>query len=62
MSLDWIGGQVFFTEDRGFQIEAASVRGDGVRVGSVMSAYGQEMGIINDLYKPLDVQFDETTT
>ena len=60
MAMDWIGGQIFFTEATGYQIESASVRsdrGDNLTVGSVMSSYGQE-GVVWP-YQPMDVLFDE---
>ena len=61
MTLDWIGRQVLFTETSGYQIETASVRGNGtetLNIGSVMSAYGLE-GVVSP-YRPGDVLFDET--
>ena len=63
MSLDWIGGQVFFTEEKGFQVESASLRGRNengtLRVGSVVSAYGEGKGVIGDqLMRPVDVVYD----
>ena len=60
MSLDWIGGQVLFTEGTGYQIEAASIRGDhevNLTVGSVVSTYGEE-GVVSP-YQPRSVVFDE---
>ena len=62
MSLDWIGGQVLFTESSGFQIEAAGVRtvGNGtLTVGSVVSSYLIEggRGVVSPK-KPQGVVFD----
>ena len=61
MSLDWIGGQLFFTELSGFQVEVAGMRtrGDGnVTVGSVASSYLVEDGVVSPR-RPRGVLFDE---
>ena len=63
MTMDWIGGQVIFTDESGYQIRAASVRrdrGGNLTVGSVMSAYGEDDNIVKP-YQPKDVVFDEQT-
>ena len=64
MTMDWIGGQIFFTESLGYQIEAASVRGNGdetLAIGSVMSSYGVDSGLVTP-HQPKDVLFDEKNT
>ena len=62
MSLDWIGGQILFTEESGYQIEAASVRNDredrNLTIGSVVSSFLTENGVVSP-YQPHNVLFDE---
>ncbi|CAI8020827.1 Low-density lipoprotein receptor-related protein 6 [Geodia barretti] len=62
MSLDWIGGQVIFTETTGYQVSSASVRGEGenLTVGSVVSAYLVDGDVVFPS-QPRGVLFDETS-
>ena len=62
MSLDWIGGQVIFTETTGYQVSSASVRGEGenLTVGSVVSAYLVDGDVVSPS-QPRGVLFDETS-
>ena len=62
MSLDWIGGQVIFTETTGYQVSSASVRGEGenLTVGSVVSAYLVNGDVVSPS-QPRGVLFDETS-
>ena len=63
MSLDWIGGQVIFTETAGYQVSSASVRGEeevNFTVGSVVSAYLVNGDVVSP-NQPRGVLFDETS-
>ena len=53
MTYDWMGGQVFLTEDQGFQIELVTVNGEGV--GSLLLHDVQQTRI---LPRPGDIAFD----
>ena len=56
MAYDWMGGQIFLTEEQGFQIELVTVNGEGL--GSLLLHDVQQT---RTLLRPGDVVFDVDT-